>query len=163
MEEHNERISSALRRTCSPTSEFVPAPLSVPFRFAFPSEIRWSWVNHSTSRTSIDAKMVYDRGRSNVQWWYCYRPTYCFFGPPCLMCELWRFGGGPEVECLRHCPSCVRSCEALVRRQCREMKAFIVVSYWVFRHCYWECVDEFQIRYCISSSTPDYACRLLCV
>jgi len=45
------------------------------------------------------------------------------------VCDVCRFGGGPEVRFLRQCPSCLRVHEALVRRQCHEMNAFITVSY----------------------------------
>lgn len=44
------------------------------------------------------------------------------------MCDVCRFGGGPEVRFLRQCPSCLHTHEALVRRQCREMNEFIIVS-----------------------------------
>ena len=44
-------------------------------------------------------------------------------------CDGCRFGGGPEVRFLRPCSSCLCSHEEIVRRQCREMNAFIIVSY----------------------------------
>jgi len=44
------------------------------------------------------------------------------------VCDVSRFGGGPEVRFLRQCLTCLRTHEAVVRRQYHEMNAFIKVA-----------------------------------
>ena len=72
-----------------------------------------------------------------------------------------RFGGGPEIGLLRQCPSCLRTHEAVVRRQCHEMNAFIIVSFTSERFALVSisCTcDEVNTQMLISWPTSKFTC-----